>query len=333
MRFPKRAQGTGRPQEIVLAVQPSLGTNGRVPKGAWPRSTEPGFIHMDRLTPEEGFESIEAAQAFFEKHMPPGKKPKFPKPTEPWHRAQEVAYAGWVKKSARGRAFAARKALKISPDAPDPYLLLAHDALTWEEALELEEKAVMAAERILGEEPFQRFPEFWGPAITRPYMRARYARGYALWKMGKTAEARQEFQDLLRLNPGDNQGVRYLLVALLLETGEYGQAQQVISRYSPDNLCHWPYNKLLLHYRRRGDDPAARDLRRQALRANPFVPDLLMERTPVDSWELDFIAPGEVNEAIEYVHLYRQAWSAIAGALEWLGKGSSLGGRYPFRAP
>jgi len=279
---------------------------------------------MDRLTPEEGFESMEAAQAFYEKYMPPGKKPKFPKPKEPWHQAQEIAYAGWEKKSARGRAFAAQKALKISPDAPDAYLLLAHDAPSWSEALDLEEKAVTAAGRLLGADPFERFPEFWGPAITRPYMRARYAAGFASWKLGKAAEARREYEELLRLNPGDNQGARYLLVAFSLETGELGQAQQVISRYSPDNLCHWPYNMRLLHFRRRGDDPAARDLHRQALRANPFVPGLLLSRMTVDSWELDFITPGEVNEAIEYVHLYRQAWSRIAGALEWLARYSGL---------
>jgi tetratricopeptide (TPR) repeat protein len=318
MKYSKDSRAPGGLPEIKMVVSPSLGTNGRVPKGAWPRNTEAGFMHMDQLSPKEGFESIEAAQAFYEKYMPPGKKPKFPKPKEPWHQAQEIAYSGWEKKSARGRAAAAQKALKISPDAPDGYLLLAHDASAWEEALVLAEKAVAAAMRLLGDDPFERFPEFWGPAITRPYMRARYAVGYALWKQGKVADARQEFQELLRLNPKDNQGARYLLVALLLEMGEYGQAQQVISRFSPDNLSHWAYNKVLLHFRRRGDDPAARDLGRQALRANPFVPGLLLGQMPITSWELEFIAAGEIDEAIEYVHLYKQAWLMVAGALEWL---------------
>lgn len=306
--------------EIKIVMIPAVGTDGRVPKGARPRDTESGFIHMDRLAPKDGFASMEEAQAFYEKYMPPGKKPRFPKPTEAWHQAQEIAYRGWETKSARGRKLAARRALEISPDAPDAYLLLAQEASSWEEALDLETKAVAAAERLLGNDPQNRFPEFWGPAITRPYMRARFAMGYALWRMGKHAEARDQFRDLLRLNPNDNQAARYPLDAILLELGENGEAQRLISRFSPDNLSYWAYNKILLHFRRRGDDPAARDLRRIALRANAHIPNYLLGKIQPRSWEIEFVEAGEESEAIEYTHLYQETWSMTRGALEWLGK-------------
>ena len=34
--------------------------------------------------------------------------------------------------------------------------------------------------------------------------------------------------------------------------------------------------------------------------------------------QINIVTPGEVNEALEYVHLYRQAWSGVAGTLDWL---------------
>ena len=304
---------------IKLSFRPTIGTNGRVPKAAQPWPMESAFLHMFILTPEEGFASEEEAEAFFTKYMTPGKKPKFPKPTNPWHQAQEVAYQGWEKRSARARAKAAQSALDVSPDAVDAYLLLAHDAPSWEETFELETKALSAAERLLGPDPFTQYKDaFWGAAITRPFMRARLALGYTLWRQHNLADAIGHCKDLLRLNPGDNQGVRYILAALLLEMGENGEALRVIGKFSKDGLSHWSFNRALLQFRRQGDRPAARDLLQQALRRNPLIPAFLLGNRPIDSWEIDFVDIGEEGEAIEYTHIYKEAWRMTEGALEWL---------------
>jgi len=316
----KRSRTSEESQGVIFAISPTIGTSGRVPKGAWPRPMESSFVQIEMLTPKEGFASEEEVQAFLEKYMQPMKKPKFPKPKELWHQAQEIAYKGWEKRTASGRRKAAQKAFAISPDAPDAYLLLAQDATSWEEALELEHKALSASEQIMGENYRTTYPEFWGPAITRPYMRARFAIGYTLWRMGRQSEARAEFQDLLRLNSNDNQGARYVLVAIYLEAQENGQVQKIISLYSPEALSHWAYMKTLMHFRRRGDDRACRDLLHQAKRANPEIPAFLVKGLGPKSPELDYIEAGAESEAIEHVQLYRPAWQLTAGALEWLEK-------------
>jgi len=51
-------------------------------------------------------------------------------------------------------------------------------------------------------------------------MRARAALAQCLWSLGKHEEAIGHYRELLRLNPSDNQGMRYLLAASLLELGK-----------------------------------------------------------------------------------------------------------------
>ena len=60
---------------------------------------------------------------------------------------------------------------------------------------------------------------FWSLLETRPYMRAREGLASKLWTMGRRDEAIKHLQDMLRLNPGDNQGVRYTLAGWLLAEG------------------------------------------------------------------------------------------------------------------
>lgn len=309
------------PPGTRFATTPAIGTDGRVPKAAQPQPTEPMFLHIWRLTQEQDFDSPQELEAFLSRYMVPGQKSRFPEPTQLWHKAQDLAYEGWEKSSARQRDKIAHQALAISPDAVDAYLLQAHDAASWEEATELCAQALAAAERLLGPDPFNAYKDgFWGVAITRPYMRARFALGYTLWRQGKRAEAQAHFDDLLRLNPNDNQGVRYVLAALLFEQGKDEEVRRVTDTYAQDALSHWAYNRAFWQFRQRGDSPQAQQKLMRALSLNPYVPPLLLGQRQPRSWELQFIEPGGESEAVEYAHLYRDAWTMTPGALEWLGR-------------
>ena len=52
---------------------------------------------------------------------------------------------------------------------------------------------------------------FWLDVDSRPYMRGLHGKGLCLWRLGRTHEADQVFALMLRLNPNDNQGVRFLI--------------------------------------------------------------------------------------------------------------------------
>ena len=57
-----------------------------------------------------------------------------------------------------------------------------------------------------------------------------------LEQVGRLDDAITDDQELLRLNPNDNQGARYLLVALLLEAGREDEAGRLFEAY-PDDVA------------------------------------------------------------------------------------------------
>lgn len=129
--------------------------------------------------------------------------------------AQELIYNAWETADRKRRVALAQKAIGISPDCADAYVLLAEETATLDEALEFYRKGVEAGERALGRQAFESDAgHFWGILETRPYMRARAGLARCLWESGKRDEALAHYREMLRLNPNDNQGLRYVLVSL-----------------------------------------------------------------------------------------------------------------------
>jgi hypothetical protein len=116
----------------------------------------------------------------------------------------------------------AETALALDPDDADAHVMLgrlAADRGDRVAARRWYEQGVQAGEGKLGAEYFNdpNRPRFWLAVETRPYMRARSALAHALYKDGELERAIAEFWGMLELNPGDNQGIRYVLSSLLLE--------------------------------------------------------------------------------------------------------------------
>src|SRR5918994_275003 len=166
------------------------------------------------------------------------------------------------------RAEIARQALEISPDCADAYTLLAEEAESRKAALALYEQAVAAGERAIGPDAFKEdVGHFWGLLETRPYMRAREGLAHTLWSLGRREEAAEHFRDMLRLNPNDNQGIRYTLSAWLLNLDRDDELAELLERYDEDS-ANWAYTKALLAFRREGDTPESRKRLRAAKKSN-----------------------------------------------------------------
>jgi tetratricopeptide (TPR) repeat protein len=126
----------------------------------------------------------------------------------------------------------ARRALAISPDCADAHVLLAEATEDPHEARRLYEQGVQAGERALGPEMFERDAgHFWGILETRPYMRARQGLAEVLWHLGERQAAIAHLQDMLRLNPKDNQGLRYTLANWLLAVGDDAALGRLLAQY------------------------------------------------------------------------------------------------------
>src|SRR6202011_1906364 len=117
------------------------------------------------------------------------------------------------------------------------------------EALRLYEQGVDAGARALGAQVFERAAgDFWGVLETRPYMRARLGLAHSLWIAGRREEAVQHLQDMLRLNPGDNQGVRYTLAGFLLFLDRDDDLEQLLRQYPDEWSAAWAYTRALLGF-------------------------------------------------------------------------------------
>jgi tetratricopeptide (TPR) repeat protein len=234
--------------------------------------------------------------------------------------AQDVMYDAWDAPTKRRRVALARKALAISPHCADAYVLLAEEtARSASEALDLYRKGVEAGELALGKESFEQDAgDFWGLLETRPYMRARAGLALALWASGERGEAVAYYHDMLRLNPNDNQGIRYLLAACLLEMERYDELDTLLKEYDGEFSAAWTYTQALSCFRRAGDTKRSRGLLAEALKTNVHVPGVLLGGRKLPRARADFITMGGEDEAVEYVRDFGAGWERTPGAIAWL---------------
>ena len=88
----------------------------------------------------------------------------------------------------------------------DAYVILANQAASRDQARQLLEEGVAAAQRVIGSKTFETATgRFWLDQRTRPYMRALLGLAQCLWESGQRAQAVEHYAEMLRLNPNDNQ--------------------------------------------------------------------------------------------------------------------------------
>jgi tetratricopeptide (TPR) repeat protein len=210
----------------------------------------------------------------------------------PLAKAQALMYQAFEEPNEQRRVRLAQDALAVCPDCADAYVLLAEHATSRKEALRLYEQGVAAGERALGPEAFQRdVGHFWGLLETRPYLRARLGLAHALWTAGRRDEAVRHWQEMLRLNPNDNQGVRYTLAGSLLFLDRDDDLDRLLQQYDEPSAT-WAYTKALLAFRRHGDTPEARQLLKEATKTNRHVPAYLLGEKFPPAGPPGYYSPG-----------------------------------------
>ena len=236
--------------------------------------------------------------------------------------AQEIADLAWEAPRPQEQAELARQALSVSPDCADAYVILANQAASRDQARQLLEEGVAAGQRAIGPKTFETAAgRFWLDQRTRPYMRARLGLAQCLWESGQRAQAAEHYAEMLRLNPNDNQGVRYLLLG-----GPGGPG--------PRRGCPTPvaalrarcFGRMGLHDRLAGLSPRGRFGHfpqlvaggvRHAIR---YVPDYLVGNKSMPPAPPSYISLGGEDEAISYAAQFLRTWRSSPGAIPWLRK-------------
>jgi tetratricopeptide (TPR) repeat protein len=213
----------------------------------------------------------------------------------------------------------ARKALELSGDCADAYVILAEQIGDVVQALDLYAQGVEAGERGLGPRIFAaNAGRFWGLITTRPYMRARFGLAQCLEELGRRGEAIDHYRELLRLNPNDNQGVRYSHLTALVTSGLDDETGALLQQFTDEPTAMWLYGRALWTFRREGDSPVARASLRRALGANRRVPKYLTEKEELPHTDPSSYALRSEEEAVICARALANAWHATAGAAEWL---------------
>lgn len=240
--------------------------------------------------------------------------------------AQRLVEAAWESEDEDGAGLAV-DALRLWPDCADAYTYLGLSA--GEEvalAIPLFTLGLVAAYETLGQDLFDNEAgHFWGMTETRPFMRALAELARANADAGALDVAAAHYQEMLRLNPNDNQGARYELLGILLEMGDQDAVEQLLSAYPEDSAPAFTYGTALLDFQRSGDSPESRASLQQAAADVPLVAEFLAgaRRLPDEGPEL--YERGSEEEAAVYAELLTPAWEATEGAIEWLRSNAPAG--------
>ena len=281
------------------------------------RLMERDLLALKQLVEDKKFESPEEANRYLDQLNGMGERLQWV-PQTPLEKAQGFIFLA-LEAVGEERLVLVEEALKTSPDCADAYVLLAEEkAQSIEEAAKLYEAGVKAGERALGKKVFKKDAgHFWGVVETRPYMRARTGLAQCLWLLGKHQDAMHHYQELLRLNPNDNQGIRYLLGAALLETGQIRALQKLLRQYDEISAA-WLYTHALVTYIKDGDNAKTRKRLMEALDYNPHVVPYLVGEKKLPAQLPQHIGSGDKDEAIIYAAEFGTGWHQTEGAIDWL---------------
>lgn len=319
-RWQKEVVTHDGPAKFVLAIPDLLAPPSPqewMKRGHLPdtRSHERMFADMNRLLEEHPPTSRDALEKIGQLYAGRSIDNPLTQPRSPAERAQDLCFQAFDARGRR-RVQLARQALQMDPDCCDAHVILAEHAGTLAGAIDHYRLGMEAAKRQLGPACFAEDEgHFWGISRTRPYMRARFGLAESLREAGRLDEAIEHFQDLLRLNPEDNQGVRFVLLPELLAAGRDVDAARLLEQCD-EQSAHWAYARALLAFRVSGRSPAADRELRAALRLNSHVPALLLSDEPIP--QPGYYYADDYDEACIVAEALRPAFEATPGAIMWI---------------
>lgn len=210
-----------------------------------------------------------------------------------------------------------KEALEIYPNSPDAYLLMGLDAKTDNEKYQYLHQAVIAGEKDLGEAFFQENKgHFWMLPETRTYMRAKAEFANFQYYYGNNTAAIKDFEELLELNPNDNQGIRDLLLPIYIVEGKFDDAKALINRYEQDVTAAFMFNHALLYFYSEGLTAKTKSLLKKADQQNPYVKDYLTGKKAMPRIEYQQFGIGDNREAVTYIQENIQLWQEAAELVE-----------------
>lgn len=271
---------------------------------------------LHKLMGQQDFKSKEDIEAFLRKMQKEG-IPEF-EPGTPEEEAEEMVLEGFDMPPAKA-AKQARKALEMDPDCIPAFELLGHIEECAPVALAFYQAGVaIGGKRFMGEYRDKNEGHFWGLTETRPFMRCMERMADLLFWEGHMDVATMLWNDMLKLNPNDNQGVRYYVALMWAAAGEAKEYKAIEKQFGDDATAAAAFTRALHLFTTKGPGPQATKALQEAMKKNAhIVPMLLLPDPPLDmpySYML-----GSPEEALNYGYFGHVIWHGCpAEAIGWL---------------
>jgi hypothetical protein len=268
------------------------------------------------------FGSIEEINEFFRNNVN-GKRideavPKIAPGVSNQQKANDFMYEAYECTPAKGKKLA-KDALKLDSENIRALNYLAEQEKSAEGALKLYQQAVGFGKKQLGENFFnENKGHFWIMIETRPYMTAKLGFAQCLEALDWKDEAINEFSEMIELNPGDNQGVRYMLASLLLFTGKYKAFFELYKKFKDEKSAFWLYNYALYLFATESASVKANRALLLAHQENPNIIDFMTQRKVMTKNPEGHYSPGDENEAAYYLMDNFRSWMNVENTLDWL---------------
>jgi len=211
-------------------------------------------------------------------------------------------------------------------EIPDHLDAIHHLALVYErtgrgeEAGVLWEKAVAMARKAYPAE-FVKEKDIlpWLMLDNRPFLRCLHGVGCAYRDTGKIKEANEIFLEMLRCNPGDNQGIRALAIQSFFALGKPSEVLEICERFPQDCMSETLYGQPLAYYQI-GDKKRAGETLATAIEILPKVAKAILKKTMREPKNMGrgYITVGGDDEAYAYRMENQCFWKETAGAIDWI---------------
>lgn len=244
-----------------------------------------------------------------------------PADAAPWDRAQELFYESREVASAVEARLKRKAGLRVAPDHVDLLVDQARFDIRFRDRLAALDKAVVLGDAFAAEAHRAEggvdgdAGSEWGVLTNRPALRARAARALHLVDLGRIEEAIDACAELLRLDPDDHQGARYVRVALLLEAGRYEEVRRSLEHHGVETSSIFAWADVLLEWATEGD---AEEALYAAHESNADAEAFLLEPEMIEVPPPEVSAAGSLEEAEIVGDLLWRAWHARPEAVAWL---------------
>lgn len=157
----------------------------------------------------------------------------------------------------------------------------------------------------------------WGILENRPFLRM-YARlGYNYLELGEIKLAKGIFEDIVWMNPDDNQGVREALCSCYFSLEDPHSVLNLCNRYSDDGMPAIAFGRVLALLKVGRPNDARRALRKAAQLGGNIVAEIMSKKhTKVNPKEPWFVTVGSRYEAYLYWKEFGKHWQETPGAIE-----------------